>query len=447
MRSLENIITKKFLKRYFVLCSITLFIISYIISILSNLINYDPLVLTTFFIIGVLSIFNSITSLKYEYSLYKIHGYFVLIFLFLAPLHQYVTRSFPWRWNLNENVIIIGNILIIVWLLIYLITYSMVPSAKRAGDLLPQGKKLITIGFFLTIISLLITVYSVGGISNLFSRTGADIPTLQSISLILSTSVRPFPVLFFSYLYIISREKKVAKGLKALLIIVFIIVLITNFPTAVSRYHAAAVYIGLILLFYKEKISFDILFLIGIVIIFPTLDLFRRTAFGEVFTNLEFQIIELSSGHFDAYSMLMRTIEVVIINGPTYGYQLLGALLFFIPRSIWTTKPVGSGAYVGEALGLEFLNISSPLIAEVLINFGFVFFIIGPFLLAILNKKVDTRYWNFSEPQRYISIYFIFIIGFFFFILRGDLLSSFAYTLGFYIPLILFNLIYKINMK
>ncbi|SDO00477.1 O-antigen polysaccharide polymerase Wzy [Psychrobacillus sp. OK028] len=444
---MENKITKNFLKRYFVLCSITLFVITYLISIFKNLINFDPIILTTFIIIGGLSFYNSITSLKYEFSLYKIHGYFFLIFLFLAPLHQYVTRSFPWQWNINERVIILGNLLIIVWLIIYLTTYFLMPAAKKTGHFLPQGNKYIILGFFLTVLSSVITVFSVGGIPNLFSRAGADAPVLQSISLILSTSVRPFPALFFSYLFIISREKNEFKRLRFLLIIVLIIVVITNFPTAVSRYHAAAVYIGIILLIFNKKISFDILFLIGIVIIFPTLDLFRRSTFGDVFSDMTFQFIELSSGHFDAYSMLMRTIEVVIIEGPSNGYQLLGALLFFIPRSLWITKPVGSGAYVGESLGLEFLNISSPLIAEVLINFGFVFFIIGPFLLGILNKKIDTRYWNYNEPLRFISIYFLFFIGFFFFILRGDLLSSFAYTIGFYIPLLIFNLIYKFKIN
>ena len=56
---------------------------------------------------------------------------------------------------------------------------------------------------------------------------------------------------------------------KSFIVVVLLVVFITNFPTAVSRYHAAAVYIGIILLVFNKKISFDILFLIGIVIIFP----------------------------------------------------------------------------------------------------------------------------------------------------------------------------------
>jgi len=30
----------------------------------------------------------------------------------------------------------------------------------------------------------------------------------------------------------------------------------------------------------------------------------------------------------------------------TYERQLLGALLFWVPRSIWPNKPIGSGAFV-----------------------------------------------------------------------------------------------------
>ena len=169
-----------------------------------------------------------------------------------------------------------------------------------------------------------------------------------------------------------------------------------------------------------------------------------------MYSQLQIQIIELSTGHFDAYSMLtlVRTIELVINEGPSYGFQLLRCIILFIPRSVWSTKPVGSGAYVGEALGLEFFNISSPVVAEVLINFGFVFFIVGPLLLGIFNKKIDTRYWNNNESLRYISIYYLFfILDSTFFILRGDLLSSFAYTVGFYIPLLLLYLITKFKIK
>ena len=413
---LEIGITKNLLKKYFVFCSLILFIMAYTISTFKNLIAFDPLVILTFFCIGVLSLINLITSLKYEFSLYKIHGYFFMVFLFLAPLHQYITQSFPWGWNIKEEIIIFGNIIIIIWLLIYLLTYYLTPSSKSPGQLLPQSKKIIIIGFFLTIISTLLTIYHVGSVSNLFARLGsegADIP--QSFSLIISTSTRPFPVIYFSYLYMTLREKNninQLKGLKVLLILTFLIVLLTNFPTAVSRYHAAAVYMGLILLFFIRKISFDILFLMGIVIIFPTLELFRRSTFEDVFSNFKFQFIELSTGHFDAYSMLMRTIEFLIIKGPSYGFQLLGALFFFIPRSVWPSKPVGSGAYVGKVLGLDFLNISSPFIAEVLINFGFVFFIVGPFLLAIFNKKVDSKYWDYYQPLRYINIYFLFLLAF-----------------------------------
>ena len=335
-----------------------LFIISYIIPILENLGTFNPIVMITFFCIGVLCFINLITSLNYEFSLYKIHGYFFLIFLFLAPLHQYVTKSFPWGWRIEVEIVILGNLVIIIWLVIYLLTYYFMPSSKSPGQLLPQNKMVIIIGFFLTIISTVITIYSVGGVANLFTRVGTDAPILQSISLIITTTVRPFPVLYFSYLYITLREKNNMnefKWLRVLLLVVLLVVFITNFPTAVSRYHAAAVYIGIILLVFNKKISFDILFLIGIVIIFPTLDLFRRTSFEDVFSNFKFQIIELSTGHFDAYSMLVRTIELVINEGPSYGFQLLGVLFFFIPRSVWSTKPVGSGAYVGEALGLEFL--------------------------------------------------------------------------------------------
>lgn len=441
---------KIIIRKYIIFCCISLFILFYTILIFEDYKKIDPTIIFTFFCIGVLSFINIITSLKYKFSLYKVHGYFFLIFLFLAPLHQYINQSFPWGWGIKEEIIIIGNIIITVWLIIFLIAYHITPPSKSQGQPLPINDTIIIIGFVLSIIAMLVTIYYVGGISNLFTRGAEGLTSLQSISLILGTAIRPFPVLYFSYLYIVFSEKKLSnntKGLKALLIATFLIVMITNFPTAVSRYHAAAVYIGLLLLFLKKRLPFDIIFLIGIFVIFPTLELFRYSSIENVLSHFELQIIEFSTGHFDAYSMLMRTIELVIRDGPTYGFQLLGVLLFFVPRSFWVSKPFGSGAYVGDSLGLDFLNISSPFIAEMLINFGFVFFLVGPLFLGIFTKKSDTKYWGYNNSLRYINIYYIFLIGFFFFILRGDLLSSFAYTIGFYVPLLLLKFISKFRIS
>ena len=45
---------------------------------------------------------------------------------------------------------------------------------------------------------------------------------------------------------------------------------------------------------------------------------------------------------------------------------------FFIPRSIWISKAEGSGFLLAENANLAFNNISTPLIAELYLDFSFL---------------------------------------------------------------------------
>ncbi|WP_345774082.1 oligosaccharide repeat unit polymerase [Paenibacillus sp. H1-7] len=407
----------------------------------------DFFVVASYLVIGLLSIYNIVSSLKYEFSLYKIHGYFFLIFMFLAPLYQYSIQSFPWGGIMEDELIIKVNILIICWQFIYIISYLLTSKVKHEGVSLPVNNMVILVGFLFTIVSSVITVITVGGISNLFSRVDTYQMVNQTETLFLSKSVRPIPIIYLGYLYtlISNCDKKNEKMLRVLFYLVLIIGIATNFPTAVSRYHAAAVYIGIILIFIKRKLSFDILFLTGFIFVFPTLELFRHSSLMEVLDNFSWQIIDFSTAHFDAYSMILRVVIYISNEGITYGKQLLGAILFFVPRTMWPSKPVGTGMFVGESLGLPFLNISAPIVSEGIINFGLIATFWVPVFIGYFTKKIDSRYWLFSSTARYINVYYVFLIGFFFFILRGDFLSSYSYTVAFLFPLVVLFVFSKVK--
>jgi hypothetical protein len=54
--------------------------------------------------------------------------------------------------------------------------------------------------------------------------------------------------------------------------------------------------------------------------------------------------------NYDAFINIGVAMEVVQENGFSYGYQLLSALLFFVPRTIWPGKPESSGLVLGDYL-------------------------------------------------------------------------------------------------
>lgn len=135
------------------------------------------------------------------------------------------------------------------------------------------------------------------------------------------------------------------------------------------------------------------------------------------------------TGHFDTYSNFALIVNEKII---TWGKQLLGVFLFWIPRAVWPTKPVGSGHHLANELNLIYSNISCNYFAEGYINFGYIGIFLFILILALITAKMDKAYWIMGlnlEKNLFHIIYYV-MLGFSFFIMRGDLMSSFAYLVG-----------------
>ena len=137
---------------------------------------------------------------------------------------------------------------------------------------------------------------------------------------------------------------------------------------------------------------------------------------------------------YDSWAMGMAVIDYAEHFGVTYGRQLLGSILFFVPREFWKGKPIGTGAFVAEKrlmtrYQMWFSNLSCPLFGEAYINFGIVGVIIFGFVLGLLGKIMDFRL-DTTNKLSYKDSLKVYICLFMFFMLRGDLMSSFAYLVG-----------------
>jgi hypothetical protein len=149
-------------------------------------------------------------------------------------------------------------------------------------------------------------------------------------------------------------------------------------------------------------------------------------------------------GHFDGFEQIIHTLDYVIKHSSTYGHQLLGAIFFFIPRAVWPNKPIGSGDFLLYEYILNYTsmsaNISSPLLAEMIINFSYllgpiIFFIFG-WLVALFDYKYKLARLAFSRVRlkkkgsriSFTLIYYPIFLSCFLFILRGDLQSAASFT-------------------
>ncbi|MBR4508460.1 MAG: oligosaccharide repeat unit polymerase [Elusimicrobiaceae bacterium] len=430
---------------------VVLIIIIFMFSITTNFnkINIiDLSVLATFIFNGLIWLFLLIKETnKRPFSLMMINWAFCILFFFMAPVVQYTNFLFPWVGNRSDDIILYANICLFVWT-IFIIIGSFFAKRSKTNNL--KNAKTIYLSFslilILTIFNILImfwNVYNVG-FANIFSRATRSFIILEERSITILISHLSQAIAYFAFIYALLYVKKNRKGF-LFMFINGIALLISCFPTALSRHAAAVIYFGILLIstkLFRIKGVFLTVLLFSFIIVFPFMEVFRNLSIQDidilgylsnVFSNIS--SIWLGGG-YDAYSNFTLVIEYVKQYGPTWGYQLLGVLFFFIPRAIWPLKPIGTGAFIASSLGWRFTNISAPLPAEGFINFGIFGLILFAFILGYAITRADEYYWKnmingSKENITNFSVIYPVCVMFLFFIYRGDLLSSYAYLMAY----------------
>lgn len=165
--------------------------------------------------------------------------------------------------------------------------------------------------------------------------------------------------------------------------------------------------------------------MIGMLTLFPLLDLFRFTTDAEA--KVEGPVDALLSGDFDAFVQLANTLTYVDSQGITWGRQILGALLFWVPRSIWPGKPNDTGVVLAEHMGYRFSNLSSPIWSELFMDFGWLGAIIGLGLLGYWFRVWDTHTDLYLRVSRIPPIVVCAVAFYLLIVLRGSLLNAASY--------------------
>ena len=295
---------------------------------------------------------------------------------------------------------------------------STVPRLKRQG--------VFVLLMFITLYGVYM-LYSNGfSLSNLLFRGGDSeterVESVQSAGLLINIFRISFSLVAFSFLCFTKSKLLKCVGVGYLLFFAA--------PTATARYFAAASYVPVVLILYPKFIYSKWLFKTamagGVLLVFPLLDMFRHVE-TENFRPWDM----FSRLHFDSYISFAYVYEKEFI---TYGYQLLGSIFFWVPRSMWKTKPMGSGHTIAEMDNLfnGFTNISMNFLGEGYINFGFCGIFLFLIFLAFISKKMDYTFWvkYQGDYRNTFSLYYFYFLSMMFFFMRGDLMSGTAYTVG-----------------
>lgn len=200
----------------------------------------------------------------------------------------------------------------------------------------------------------------------------------------------------------------------------------TNNPLSLARYVMGAYVITLIVCFFPltrlRKALIAGAVAVGQVTLFPAADAITRRS--GVF---DFSPIEYLSTHpdFDGFQSTMNVVRMAHAEGIGWGHQLLSAVLFFVPRSVWPDKSPGTGLEGAAYVGYPYVNISAPLPSEFFADFHFVGVVIGAYLFGRVLRLSDE---TFSKRTR-LGIFDAYVAGtalaagFVFIVMRGSLVA------------------------
>jgi O-antigen/teichoic acid export membrane protein len=286
-----------------------------------------------------------------------------------------------------------------------------------------------------------VALYQVGGPGTLFvsrrdlaSALGYGQDMLQGS---MASTVLRFPVFIAAFLAVtLVRHPRgrpwrdLSLGTRILFGTTIVAAVVINNPIASPRFLVGVVYGALAFAAIHPRNRVVIRgamvgLLLTLLVIFPYLDLFRRSSDVRL-NRVGVQENILEKADYSMYSQVMNGLLFVDRDGHTEGSQLTAAAFFFVPRSVWSGKAQDTGDTIHDALGYpDRLNQSSPLWVELYVDGGFALVALGfagyGYLLTSLERRRLVEAVSLLTAS---SCLVPLVASYQLFILRGSLLGA-----------------------
>jgi hypothetical protein len=381
---------------------------------------------------------------------------FTLIFLGIFPIAEFKLEIIYWSGRYLADIRYIeASLLVLLSLIAFRFSYGINLKFKSKINsnkvFFVKTLKFLPIKTFIFLAIpciYILSAYNYDIIALQFRGLGEEIETVFIFEFFF---IKPliFNIIFFNLLVL---KNSTTNSNKKILLFYLILLFFVN-PLSVPRFLAFSLYVPLIFViknyYFKKNYSYLNVIFFGMIFIFPILDIFRwfKTE-NKLDLSQNMNLDYFFAGHFDAFQNLARTID---LNYHTYGYQFIGALFFFIPRAIWTNKPVGSGFLLADQAHLSFNNISMPLVSELYLDFSYIGVILGFLLLGFIYRYIDNRMLVFKKLDNYTNIIKLIAYTEFcclqFYLLRGNLLACTAFITSILASIFLVYIYYNIFYK
>lgn len=384
---------------------------------------------------------------------------FVLLFYILAPLIQ-LTQDTEYLVNtmkLDESIVIKTNLLIALFCVFYILAYKLyqrnLTTKSGYSDLALEftfNRWLFGILLAISVLAVPLAIKEAIGLVSNFSFLEEE--SVDPLRLIRFKFFFMFPFVLASY-YLISRSKREQRSIFLIVVLILLVMATKNF--ILDRRNALGpVYLSLVFFGWprilKNNLRIFGFWVMVLVILFPLSSLLTHAQFDNIGTVEEdFEFTELIGSHFsdlhyDAWSNIPAAIDYTDKNGFQNGSQITGGLLFFVPRSIWNSKPNSSGQLLGDYLinsqFLWFNNISATIVLEGYLDFGVWGVLLFGAILGFSVVRLDVLLYS-RNP--FAKIFAVYAAVFLFYLMRGSLLTAIAYLSGAYMAIMIMPVLMK----
>ena len=310
--------------------------------------------------------------------------------------------------------------------------------ARQAGTGRPQEFTAAAIGLALIIC---LAVVAVAAPSAYATVESAGAATPGSIIVKRCLLFLPSATLLILLNETVRSGRKLQFSRVCVLLLLLLLVFVSENPSTEKRNALGPLYIALLLVAFPVWFASwnrrMLLLVSGMVLIFPAITIFthnRTQSLGSVSMS---QVVEQIGDHYysinyDSWANIYTAVEVVQVHGMQWGHQLLGAVLFFVPSSIWSGKPLASGIFLADYLianySMWFTNLSAPLVAEGYLDFGAggVLAYAAAMAFAVTGLNAMARRdgnWILFPLAVYGSVFLMLV-------LRGSLMIAVAYLVA-----------------
>jgi hypothetical protein len=377
-----------------------------------------------------------------------------------VPLVQLATGTYPWPGGYDEWVTIYALVIVLVGYGAYdlgswlgSLCYHRYGGRFASYSLTLSKRRVYLLSLFAPLAAL-VAMQKLGGPEVVIGATRYALDQVENpdaskaADLVWGTLLRipSYIALVTAWLIWLNRKTQLTRRWQklrhvAVLLFLLLLNLAVNNPISLSRFYLGTIVFSLVAisLGWNRRRSMGMWvvgLLFALVVVFPYSDLFREQNQNLTFEPITTQLA--ANGDYDAFQQIANTVVFVSSDGVTYGRQALGALFFWVPRAVWSVKPVGSGQLVAEHIGYTFTNLSSPLWAEAYINAGLVGVVLILFLFGVVTSYLQQGFIASTKERGLLFFAGLvpILAGFQIYFLRGDLQNGIA-TLA---PLLVFYL-------